>query len=253
MTKYVDDINIATSLIPKGFSWTKEDRKWKLKWSEEQEKLDEGKSPELVTMEKIRWIGDQLVPGLKLTQDLPENHPSGKCPMLDFQVWAQETGSHVVIRHTFYQKATTSPLVFNAGGAYGWKPKITTLSEELGRRLVNMDLLHTDEERKEIVVDFIQKLNDSGYRHIHRQEILRSGCRKYYRRLIQHVTGGRKLYRAEEEMKASRIVKKLQNQTWFKSQRGGKELTPRKDLPSRVQEENLKSRTSAPYWAKVAP
>ena len=50
------------------------------------------------------------------------------------------------------------------------------------------------------------------------------------------------MYRDEEEMKASRIVKKLQNQTWFKSQRGGKELTPRKDLPSRVQEENLKSR-----------
>ena len=123
MTKYVDDINIATSLIPKGFSWTKEDRKWKLKWSEEQEKLDEGKSPELVTMEKIRWIGDQLVPGLKLTQDLPENHPSGKCPMLDFQVWAQETGSHVTIRHTFYQKATTLPLVFNAGGAMGGSQK----------------------------------------------------------------------------------------------------------------------------------
>ena len=79
MAKYVDDINVVTSLIPKGYRWKKQDRKWKLKWSEEQETEDKEKSPELATMDKVRWIGDRLVPGLKLTQDLPENHPSGKC------------------------------------------------------------------------------------------------------------------------------------------------------------------------------
>ena len=95
-----------------------------------------------------------MVPGLKLTQDLPEYHTSEKCPMLDFQVWAQDIGSHSIIRHTFFQKATTSPLVFHARSAYGWKPKITTLAEELGRRLVNMDPYHTEEERSAVVEDF---------------------------------------------------------------------------------------------------
>ena len=85
-----------------------------------------------------------MVPGLKLTKDIPENHASGKCPTLDFQVWAQEMETHTIIRHTTYQKATTSPLVFHASGAYGWKTNITTLAEELGRRLVNMDEYHTD-------------------------------------------------------------------------------------------------------------
>ena len=56
--------------------------------------------------------------------------------MLDFQVWAKELEGNAVIRHTFYQKETASSLVFYAGSAYGWKPKITTLAEELGRRLV---------------------------------------------------------------------------------------------------------------------
>ena len=67
--------------------------------------------------------------------------------MLDFQVWVQDMGSHSIIRHTFYRKDTTSLLVFHAGSAYSWKPKITTLAEELGRKLVNMDPYHTEEER----------------------------------------------------------------------------------------------------------
>merc|ERR1712240_961678 len=99
--------------------------------------------------------------------------------MLDFQVWAEmeEGGENVVLRHTFYEKATASPLVFHAGGAYGWKPKITTLAEELGRRFCNMDSLHTEEQRESIVKDFLQKLIDSGYNQEHREEIIKSGCK----------------------------------------------------------------------------
>ena len=44
--------------------------------------------------------------------------------------------------------------LFHARCAYGWKPKITTLAEELGRRLVNMDPYHTEEERSAVVEDF---------------------------------------------------------------------------------------------------
>ena len=38
-------------------------------------------------MERIRWIGDRLVPGIKFTMDLPEFHQNRKCPLLDLQVW----------------------------------------------------------------------------------------------------------------------------------------------------------------------
>ena len=52
----------------------------------EQEKEDEGRTAEAATMEKIKWLGDRMVPGLKITTDLPEYHDTGKCPMLDFQL-----------------------------------------------------------------------------------------------------------------------------------------------------------------------
>ena len=43
----------------------------------------EGKSDAAWTFSLIREIGDTLIPGLKLTVDLPELHQSGRCPMLD--------------------------------------------------------------------------------------------------------------------------------------------------------------------------
>ena len=89
LAKYVDDINIATALIPPGSAWKKEGRKWKLYVDPDQraKDLSEGKSPQQLTMEKILWLGDRLVPGIKLTMDLPSFHDNGKCPMLDLQVW----------------------------------------------------------------------------------------------------------------------------------------------------------------------
>ena len=63
LTKYFDDINIATSCILKGYEWQKEGSTWKLRWSAKMEEEDSHRSEELATIEKIRW----------LYQSLPEN------------------------------------------------------------------------------------------------------------------------------------------------------------------------------------
>ena len=95
------------------------------------------------------------------------------------------------------------------------------LAEELGRRLVNMDPYHTEEERTAVVEDYLPKLADSGYNQDHRQEILRSGCKKFCMRQIEDITGGKLIYRREAKMKASRKSNKFNNQYCFKSPRGG--------------------------------
>ena len=86
----------------------------------------------------------------------------------DLQVWAQqgregEEGNVAKIRHSFYQKGTTSPLVFHAAGAYGWKPKLVTMSEEFRRRLLNIDKDHSHEDKEVVIRDFLQKMADSRY------------------------------------------------------------------------------------------
>ena len=93
-----------------------------------------------------------------------------------------------------------------------------------------------------MVRDFLQKLADSGYSHTLRMDIIKSGCRIYCRREIEDRTGGRPLYRTAEQMGAARMVKRFQNQSWFKTSRGGRNLTPRKDLPHKLQETELGKR-----------
>ena len=55
-----------------------------------------GKYRRVTTMDKIKWIGDRMVPGIRMTRDLSEYHSSGKCPMLDFQVWAHHNQAYVL-------------------------------------------------------------------------------------------------------------------------------------------------------------
>ena len=84
------------------------------------------------------------------------------------------------------------------------------LSEELRRRLLHMDGLHTDQERTEIMKALLQKMLGSGYRHRTRKEVIKSACGKFSRQLIEEYTEGRKVYRSVEDKKTSRRMKSLQ-------------------------------------------
>ena len=92
LAKYVDDINLTVSYIEKGYSWM-----------EEQDVSGKKKNINMErTMTLIKELGDKLVPGVKLTIDIPEFYNISKCPILDIQVWMEEDEEPSVIRHTFF-------------------------------------------------------------------------------------------------------------------------------------------------------
>ena len=67
----------------------------------------------------IKEVADKLISGIKFTVDLPETNRSGRCPMLDLEVWLDNTvEGGKKIRHRFYEKPMASPLVFRATSAY---------------------------------------------------------------------------------------------------------------------------------------
>ena len=90
-------------------------------------------------MDLVQQAANRLITGIKFTTDLPSRYKTGKVPMLDLQVWTEPAynGQGTKIRHTFYEKDVTSPLVFHARGACAMKQKIITLAEETKRRLYN--------------------------------------------------------------------------------------------------------------------
>ena len=112
-------------------------------------------------------------------------------------------------------------MVFHALGAFDWKMKLTTMSEELRRRLIHMDKAHSTEERIHVARKFFQKLEDSGYNAKAREEIVKSATKKYWRIRLLDMIGERDMYRSHELMEEEGKFKRMRNQTWFKSKRGG--------------------------------
>ena len=136
-------------------------------------------------MKKIQHLASILIEGIRFTVDLPERHSTKKVPMLDLC------------------------------GACSTKQKITILSEEVKRRLLNQDTRHSKEEREFMLKDFSQKLIDSGYTKEVRKEILASGVRRYYRLRLQDNNKVRNLYRTSEEMQVARSKKTGMTGAWF--------------------------------------
>ena len=124
----------------------------------------------------MREEADRLLPGLKFTVDLPEDNKDGRCPMLDLKVWTDNNGEDGVcqIRHTFFEKEISAPLVFHSRASHSWRMKIVVLSEEMRRRMRNMDSNHNQEEKLSIIKKFLQKMTDSGYDWKTREEVIKS-------------------------------------------------------------------------------
>ena len=125
LENYVDDVNLVTSIIEPGYKWEKVLGQEVLNWSKEREReeIERGKSPQEETLEKIRELASRLVPGIHFTKDLPENNPEGRVPMLDVAVWLDKKDGYPRIRHSFYEKPLTSPLVFSQKGSLCIKAK----------------------------------------------------------------------------------------------------------------------------------
>ena len=211
-----------------------------LKYDQETEQQDikEGKSDAKRTMDLVVEESSKVLPGIRFTADLPECNESGRCPVLDLEVWAAHTEEGKMrIRHTFYEKAIAAPSVFHSKAAYGWRSKIVTLSEEMRRRLRNMDRLHQRKEILETTATFLQKMANSGYDKATRWEVVKSATIKHYRQLAQAAAEGRSIYRSSGEMKEGRILKGLDKTQWFRPKRGGKDKREAKEVPDIIKEE----------------
>ena len=213
--KYVDDVNLAMSLTRPGVAWERDpDGPWRLVWTQEREDRDLKEGTDTTTnrertMGLMREMASTLVQGICFTVDLPARYTEGKVPMLDLQVWTERRNQGMVIRHTFYEKQVTSPLVFHNRGACPTKQKVIILAEEVKRRLYNQDKDHRVKDRLRDLTTFTQKMIDSGYGKDLRREILKAGIKRYFRLTLQEQAGGRSLYRSLREMAPQRRLKQL--------------------------------------------
>ena len=127
----------------------------------------------------------------------------------------------VTVCHTYYEKVVTAPLVFHTKGAHPWRSKLVTLGEEVRRRLRNMDVRHTLQDKLAVIGKFLQKMADSGYDSGTRGEVVKSEIKKYFREVNAAKKGGTSIYSSREEIEKKKVASKLLNRQWFKQRRGG--------------------------------
>ena len=83
----------------------------------------------------------------------------------------------------------------------------------------------------EVLTTFLGKMANSQYGPPTRKEVLKSGIRRYYRKVHCQETGGPKLYRNKEELEKGRKFKELLNKRWYRPKRGGKAVVEEKEAP----------------------
>ena len=228
LLKYVDDVNIVSSIIRRGSRWEDGALKWNREW--EVEDADSGVKDSLRTIRLIQQAANEIVPWLKFTYDSPDLHSNGKVPMLDVQVWIHP-GADLdpprgdVLAWEFYEKPLASCRILRSTTAYGWRPKIVTLNMECFRRHRNSCRQLSVSRRAEILISFVKKMRRSGYSVKTASNVIEEGSRYYYRKLRADLEGGPPLNKSRhmDNLVQSRRAKRGASEAWFKRRRGGGE------------------------------
>ena len=146
-----------------------------------------------------------------------ENH---KLPTLDFELWMKEEEVTMsskteepldqpedvqtdkvkvkLVKYNFFEKSMGSKVTMLETSASSWQSKVSSLTQEVTRRLINTSEDLVDEKIKAID-NFCNKLKMSGYTRQQRWEILKSGTRKYNKMVREEKIGKRRVNRPSWE------------------------------------------------------
>ena len=206
--RYVDDITIVLKAIGPGWHYCSlEDR---IKFDRDGPYCDLEKDQR--TMSILRDIGNSIDMNIQLTFDCPSLNTDHRLPILDIKVWMEDHK----LRHTFYRKECSSNLTIMKRSAIGKNVKRTSLFEEGMRRLRNMDVDTTEEEKKRVLGAYMNCLRLSGHQLKFRRELLNGILirRKDMDREIREK--GVPRYRNRAEIDLKKLSKKDNHlATWF--------------------------------------
>ena len=214
---YVDDVRQVSTLMRRGLRYNAKEEEWA--WSEEAEKEDEekekeGESKHARMARILQPAMNGINPDLVFTTELEEDFEDNRLPTLDFKMWLEED---MEINHTFYEKPMKTQIMIPRRSAMPEKMKMSIASNDLNRRLSNVNVERMPEEEKIQVADkFTLQLKNSGYGRQECREIVMSGVKSWLRRHQRREKEGTGFYRSAAKTLHGRIKKKLIDKTtWY--------------------------------------
>ena len=211
---YVDDVRQVTGLLPRGFRFVLEEKRfvYRGEWKEEDDLED---ISDLTRVGRACQVAMNSVnPDLQFTVESDEDFANGRIQTLDFEMKAAEDGN---IEHSFFEKPMQTSLVTMERSAMGSQQKHAILSNDLVRRLSMLSESISPEERLSVVDHYTRKLKTSGYNQNQCMELVNSGVRGFMNRKVNREKNGEDFYRSSKKTMGKRNQKKFtEKTTWYR-------------------------------------
>ena len=233
---YVDDVRLGMQAIKPGWRW--ESSSQQLKFSKEWEAEEEHLDPTVKTMMVLKDIMNSLERDMTFTAESHLDFEDLRLPTLDVNLWIQkptQVGS-TPFRYTFFRKPMASRFLILEKSAMSWEAKKASLSQEVVRRMSNIQEEVQDKERIRVLEEFINLMKFSGYRLDQRREIMVAGLTGYLNKVARAKKLGSEFHRSAGDTRIDRRrVKLATKNTWF--------CKDRKDKLEFLREQGTKSNT----------
>ena len=177
--RYMDDIRVILMAIKEGWRWHQEGLYWCKEWEEEDKMKEE--SQETRTSRLILESMNSVLDFLTFTEESPSDFEDNKLPTLDIKIWI----ARGKIWYQFFQKPMSNNVVIQERSALSDQVKVSSLQEEVVRRLKHTNSDLPNQDRIDVLEDLSQRMVNSGHKPFFIKRVLVTGISKYERKLQQ--------------------------------------------------------------------
>ena len=222
LSSYVDDVRQGSTCLRLGMRFDKQQMEfvWDMESEMEDRKLriETGETNNKSMARICAPAQNSINEDLEFTQEVPEDFKDNRVPTLDTTWWQMED---MTINFSYFEKAMRTPYVIMKRSAISDNSRYNILSNELVRRLSNMNKEGTTQEEKiEVVENYIQQCKTSGYNRHETREGVISGIKGWKRKHMRRERDQIDFYRGAKSTLAGRVRKKLTEKTsWYKKKR----------------------------------
>ena len=156
--RYMDDIRAILNALKKGWRWWQGGLWFCEEWLGEDQR--DGKSACRRTADALLGSMNDVFNFLVFTKEIHEDFDDQKLPTLDTKIWVEDGR---LIHFEFYQKPMSSNLVLQADTALSNTVKISSLKEEVVRRLKYTSMRLNHSRRMETLEDLCQGMRNSRH------------------------------------------------------------------------------------------
>ena len=217
--RYMDDIRAFLHEFKAGWRWWEGGLYWCKQW--EVEDREGGRTGLARTTTILEDTMRGVYHFLRMTMENEEDFSDNRLPTLDLNIWVKEDNMVVFV---FFEKTMCTNQVLHKDTALAEDTKISSLTAEVRRRMLNTSELLPMEERTRVLDNFSQNMTNSGWSTEKTRDIIIAGLKGYEKMVALDklpLEGGHKpLHESAAYSSGARARKKLtQKSTWFKDKK----------------------------------